>query len=60
MAIIFGLWMYYEFRDRKLYSEARSRVLFHCIKCGHLYSMARGTEFAVCPKCGFENTRLKF
>lgn len=60
MALIFGIWLFYDIRDRKLYEEVRERVTFHCIKCGHIYTGIRGSDVSACPQCGFENTRLKF
>jgi len=57
--LIFGLWVFYETRDRALYQEQRQRATFHCVRCGHLYTgTAERTQ--ACPECGFENTRLRF
>ncbi len=59
-ALIFGLWIFYENRDKRVYQAARERVTFHCIKCGELYTDSRQKEVSPCPQCGFENARLKF
>ena len=55
-----GLWYFYDRRDKQLYQAQRSRVIFHCIKCGNLYARRKGTEVAPCNKCDFKNPRLKF
>lgn len=60
MALIFGFWFYYDIRDYRLYQEVRDRVTYHCIKCGRIYTAHREKEVSACPKCGFENARLKF
>ncbi len=60
IVLIFGLWIYYDVRDRKLIDAKRRRVVFHCIRCDKLYSAPEGTEVCKCPRCGFENSRLRF
>lgn len=57
---VFGLWLYYDWRDKHLYERERARVAFHCIKCGQVYSERQRAEVAICPTCGFENQKLKF
>ena len=59
-ALVFGLSFYYDVRDRKLIDAKRRRVVFHCIRCDKLYSASEGTEVCPCPRCGFENGRLRF
>jgi len=61
-AIVFGLvvWGYYDRRERLLNDHLRYRTIFHCIRCGKIYSRARRREISVCPHCGFKNTQLKF
>lgn len=54
------LWIYYDRRDRARYDAQRRKISFHCIRCDHLYTELAGTETAKCPKCGHQNTRLKF
>ena len=60
IVLIFGLWIYYDVRDRKLIDAKRRRVVFHCIRCDRLYSAPVGTEVCKCPRCEFENSRLRF
>ncbi|HVT72855.1 MAG TPA: hydrogenase nickel incorporation protein HypA [Lacunisphaera sp.] len=54
------LWVYYDRRDRAFYDAERRRITFHCIRCDHLYTEKEGTDMSPCPKCGHNNTRLKF
>jgi hypothetical protein len=58
--LIFSLWFYYERRDGRLQASRRSRVIFHCIKCGQIYTGGGKSEEADCPGCGFTNGRLRF
>jgi len=58
--LIFGLWFYYDWRDKHLYEDQRHRVIFHCVKCSEIYTAPYRTEECVCPRCGFANGRLKF
>jgi rubredoxin len=60
LVVVFGLWFYYDWRDKNIYQEVRSQMIFHCVKCGHIYTASRGKEVATCPQCGFENNKLKF
>jgi ribosomal protein L37AE/L43A len=58
---VFGfMWIYYDRRDRDFYDTKRRKITFHCIRCDHLYTEKAGTEIAPCPRCGHQNTRLKF
>lgn len=61
-ALVLGMivWWYYDRRERLVNDRRRHRTIFHCIRCGKVFSRARRREFAVCPHCGFKNTRLKF
>ena len=59
-ALIFGLWYYYDLRDRGLYDSERRKTIFHCIRCEKLYDAKAGTETCPCPRCGFRNERLRF
>ena len=60
LALGFGLWIYYEQRDQRAYEQERAQSLFHCLKCGRLYSAPRAQLSAPCPACHFENSKLKF
>ncbi len=58
--IIFGLWVFYDQRDKHLYEAERIRVIFHCLKCGQLFTEKKETEVARCTRCGYENSRIRF
>lgn len=60
LALMVGLWLYYDERDRRVYERERAQTLFHCLKCGRLYSAPRYLTEAACPGCAFENSKLKF
>ena len=58
---VFGaLWVYYDRRDRALYDAQRRKITFHCIRCDRLYAEPGGRELCPCPRCGHENSRLRF
>lgn len=60
LLLVVGLWVYYDRRDKQLYEGQRLLVIFHCVRCGKIYT-AKGThEEAPCPECRFNNGRLKF
>ncbi|TVP75885.1 MAG: hydrogenase nickel incorporation protein HypA [Puniceicoccaceae bacterium] len=58
--LLFGLWFYYDWRDRRLSASRGRKVIYHCIKCGQIYTGPSGSEEQDCPACGFTNGRLKF
>jgi uncharacterized paraquat-inducible protein A len=61
VAIVFlGLWLWNDRRDHRTFEQERRKTTFHCIRCDQLYTEVIGTELARCPRCGHENTRLKF
>jgi hypothetical protein len=60
LALVFGLWIYYDQRDQRAYEQERAQSLFHCLKCGRLYTAPRASLSARCPACEFENSKLKF
>ena len=60
LSLVVGLWFFFDRRDGILYEAERSRVIFHCIKCGRIYTAGKSAELAVCEGCGFSNTRLHF
>jgi rRNA maturation endonuclease Nob1 len=59
-AVFLGLWFYYDRRDHLRFELERRKTTFHCIRCDRLYTARAGTPFCKCPRCGHENTRLKF
>jgi hypothetical protein len=60
MALVFGMGFYYDWRDKHRFEEHRDRVIYHCIKCGRIYTGPHGSEEAGCPDCNFTNGRLSF
>ncbi|TVR54170.1 MAG: hydrogenase nickel incorporation protein HypA [Puniceicoccaceae bacterium] len=60
MGLIASLWVYYDYRDRRLFEDERRRVIFHCIRCDKLYAGRAGAEELNCPRCGLRNGRLRF
>jgi uncharacterized paraquat-inducible protein A len=60
VVLVMGLWLYYDRRDQQVYEHERSQSLFHCLKCGRVYSAPRSNQSVRCPNCGFENSKLKF
>jgi predicted RNA-binding Zn-ribbon protein involved in translation (DUF1610 family) len=60
VVLMLGMWLYYDRRDQQVYETERSQSLFHCLKCGRVYSAPRCHQAANCPDCGFENSKLKF
>ncbi len=58
--LFLGLWLYYDRRDHARFEVERRKTIFHCIRCDALYSAPTGTELAHCPRCGHENSRLRF
>ena len=58
--LFLGLWLWYDRRDHVRFDAECFRATFHCIRCDHLYAARREVAAAPCPKCGHENTRLKF
>ena len=59
-AVFLGLWLYYDRRDHRRFELERRRTVFHCIRCDALYTAPSGSELCKCPKCGYENARLRF
>lgn len=59
-AAFIGLWRWYDRRDHQRFEQERRKTTFHCIRCDALYVAPSGTELCKCPKCGHQNSRLKF
>jgi uncharacterized paraquat-inducible protein A len=55
-----ALWLYYDRREHHRFERERRKTTFHCIRCDQLYTAKTGVELAKCPRCGHDNTRLKF
>lgn len=58
--LIFGLWLYYDQRDSKQHEAERMKVVYHCIKCGEIYTGSHTSIESQCPQCSFINGRLGF
>ena len=59
-AVFLGMWLYYDHRDHARFEIERRKTTFRCQHCEHLYAAQGVLDFAVCPRCGKENARLKF
>jgi hypothetical protein len=55
-----ALWLFYDRRDRLRFDHERRRTTFHCIRCDRLYAAPEGSDMSPCPRCGHENSRLRF
>jgi hypothetical protein len=55
-----GVWLYYDRRDHSRFERERRRTTFHCIRCDRLYTAPAGSGLCRCPRCGHENSRLRF
>lgn len=60
LALFFFLWVLYDTRQARRYAALRRSAVFHCIKCGTIYTSPRPEKPAACPQCRFENARLEF
>lgn len=60
LLFFFGIWAYYDRRDKRYYDAQRHRRTFHCVRCGKLYSSLDRSETVDCPECGFGNGSLRF
>ncbi len=59
-AVFLSVWLYYDRRDHHRFELERRKTTFHCIRCDALYVASAGTALCKCPRCGHENTRLRF
>ena len=55
-----GIWLFYDRRDHERFERERRKATFLCIRCDRLYTAPGGPELRLCPRCGHENTRLRF
>ncbi|MDR2844727.1 MAG: hypothetical protein LBV28_01395 [Puniceicoccales bacterium] len=60
LVVVCGLWFFYERREAVLSDHRRINTVFHCVKCQLIYARPRRRENTPCPRCGFNNVRLKF
>ena len=47
-------------KQRKEYERLARTETFHCLRCDSVYTSSESDLTAVCPKCGYKNTKLKF
>lgn len=59
-AVFLGLWSFYDRREHRRFEIERRKTTFHCIRCDFLYTARGDTELCRCPRCGHENSRLRF
>jgi hypothetical protein len=59
-AAFLSLWLYYDGRDRRWLEGERRRTTFSCIRCDRLYTAGGVAELCPCPRCGHQNSRLRF
>ena len=55
-----GAWLSYDRRDHARFERERRRTTYHCIRCDRLYTARSGSGLCRCPRCGHENSRLRF
>lgn len=55
-----GVWLFYDRRDKIYYDKQRQRKVYHCVRCGFLYTSKEEGINSNCPECGMTNTSLKF
>lgn len=60
IALLTGLWLYYDRRDRLFYDRTRRLTTYHCLKCNQVYTAAPQAGLVPCPRCGHANPRLHF
>ncbi|HEU5078069.1 MAG TPA: hydrogenase nickel incorporation protein HypA [Opitutaceae bacterium] len=58
--VFLALWMFYDRRDYALFEHARRKSTFCCVRCHHLYGVPGEPDVWKCPKCGHENSKLRF
>lgn len=59
-AVFLVLWLWYDRREHARFEGQRRKTSFHCIRCDRLYTAPGGCELCACPRCGHENSRLRF
>ncbi|MBX7121245.1 MAG: hydrogenase nickel incorporation protein HypA [Opitutaceae bacterium] len=59
-ALYLGVWLYYDRRDSARFDRPRRKHVFFCVRCNEPYAAATDAERVPCPRCGYENSRLRF
>jgi predicted RNA-binding Zn-ribbon protein involved in translation (DUF1610 family) len=60
LGMIAILWVFYDAYGKTIHEGKRNRAIFHCVRCGHVYTAAKSMEEANCPRCGMDNIKLRF
>ena len=60
VAFITVLWVYYDTYGKTIHEDRRNRAVFHCVRCGHVYTAPKEHEEALCTRCGMDNIKLRF
>ena len=60
VALLLGLWVYYDRRDRSFYDRTRCRTTYHCLKCNRVYTAQPQAGPVPCPNCRHPNPQLHF
>jgi len=53
-------WLYYDRRDHARFEQERRQTTFHCIRCDRIYTARGAPALCPCPRCGHENSHLRF
>ena len=56
------LWFFYDRRDSRRFEARRRQKVFHCVRCGNLYSVTKAdvSEGEACPECDYKNYELSY
>ena len=56
------LWYFFDRSDKRSFESNRRQKIFHCVRCGHLYSVKKGdvSNGEQCPECEYKNFELSF
>jgi len=62
LVLLAALWFLREWRERRRFEEQRRRKVFHCVRCGAVYSVRKADtkEGEPCPECGYRNYELSY
>lgn len=60
LSFIIGLWLYFDHCEKDRFEKRRLWGIFHCIKCGRIYTYKDKQAHVPCPDCSFKNNNLKY
>lgn len=57
-----ALWFFFDRSDKRSFESSRRQKIFHCVRCGHLYSVKKRdvSNGEKCPECEYKNFELSF